>query len=224
MTRRLIGVGAFAVAFLVTVVGPATAEPIKLTSGGISYYRPDLAHFRFDNGGVVFDGNFGSAECDCWQPSYACFGCTPGKTINVSVTERFPNNDPHQFVLGTFKVQDTLYFVDSLSFQIDAGDVVVPHVSGDERLFVTTDAGPFVFRGTLSGTSDLGSLGSRRTFDFIGAGRGSITFLGGGEIGTSYFASSYGFRDLAPTPEPGTLLLLCTAVALIAFRRTYART
>ena len=186
-----------------------------MTSGNIIYSIDNLAEINLTGGGIVVPKIvFGDAETDSWNPDHACFSdCTPGKTISLSQAERFGAglNPPAVGADGFLVTNNITYEIDSLDFQITAGNVVIR----PRRDFSNATA-PFVFRGAMSGISDQGVRG---TFDFIGSGQAGVGFQFSTWTGTTYR-----FESAAPTPEPGTWWLLGTAVALgIAFRRTYAR-
>jgi len=210
--RRLLSFGAFTLAFLVMSVWPASAEPITLTSGTIAYSRQNPASLiRLMGEGISIGGSFGFDTF--WNPRHACFDCTSGKMVNLS--ESFRPTDASSFAILT--AGNVQYFSESVGFEINAGDFVIPNLPSGTELFA--EAGPFQFRGSMSGMSQQGV---QRTFDLVGAGRVRIDFARGecDGCGINWFFTGYEFQHLAPTPEPGPFVLLGTAVALgVLFRR-----
>jgi hypothetical protein len=106
------------------------------------------------------------------------------------------NEDDAMAALGTLRAPGIDYFVQSLDFQIDAGSLVLPDSSG-----TTIDlSSPFSFRGVITGRSIAGTT---LTLDLFAAGTATATFAG-----NDWARTTYAFDAAAPTPEPGTLILL----------------
>jgi hypothetical protein len=72
---------------------------------------------------------------------------------------------------------------------------------------------PFNFRGIITGRS---MSGTTLTLDLLGTGTATATFAG-----NDWSRTTYAFDTAAPTPEPGTLVLLGgpAALALLRSRR-----
>ena len=184
----------------------ATADPIQLISGNITYSRLNLAQLAGNAAtGENINVQFGSLLLDSRNPDHACFGCAPGSTISLSQSESYPNQDDTTGADGSVLVGGVDYWLQSLDFQIDAGSVLLPDSSGT-RVDLTS---PFTFTGVIVGRS---TGGETRTFNFLGSGTAATTFLN-----NEWFGTRYEFAD--PTPEPGTLLLLGGPAALALLRR-----
>lgn len=198
---------------LLSTATPALADPVRLVSGSIQYSRQNQAEYRVtaDNGMQIVS-EFGNEAGESWNPDHACFGCTPGTTIDLSQSESFVNGsgDPDVGAAGSIIIDGIDYFIDSLSFTIDADRFVLPDTSGDRSF---TSAGQFLFRGLITGTSDAGRS---VTFNLAGSGRTAAFFAN-----NDWFSTTYSFAAApAAVPEPGTLLLFATgATAAMARRR-----
>ena len=91
----------------------------------------------------------------------------------------------------------------------------------DEREFWAASA-PFQFFGTLTATATTGGREQLFTADLFGTGTARLNLALSGDryVPEEAASLSYKFESAAPTPEPGSFVLLGTAVAgLIARRR-----
>ena len=213
LSKLRFAVPLFTALLLLGAVAQATAEPVTLTSGGIFYSRQNAAVFDASSlTGIDVRGEFGS-EGESWDPPHACFGCTPGTRIDLSLSESFTNDpDDTVFAGGAVRVDDVNYWFDSMDFRINAGHINLPDSTGNPN--VSADAGRFVLHGMITGTSDAGVT---RTFRFHGKGMVSMVFGS-----NQWFGTSYRFSDAsaAAVPEPGTMLLVGSgAVAALVRRR-----
>lgn len=199
---------------LLGAAAQAAAEPVTLTSGGVFYSRQNAAVFDASSlSGIAVRGEFGS-ESESWNPPHACFGCTPGSRIELSLSESFAHDSPGDdvFAGGSVRVNDEDYRFDSMDLRINAGHINIPDSTGNSNMLI--DAGRFVFHGMITGTSESGVT---RTFRFHG--KGSVSMVFGNN---DWFGTSYRFTDAsaAAVPEPGTMLLFGSgAVAALVKRR-----
>jgi hypothetical protein len=157
--------------------------------------------------------DFGDSSGEFWNPDHICYGCTPGGTINSSVTESFTHDSTFSDVGvgGGFFFHGLDYDVTSLAFTIDAGDLLIPqHLD-----FAVTSATRFVLRGMMTGVHD----GSAVAFNILGVGNARVAFEGG-----DWFSTTYTFDDPSAVPEPGTMLLFGSGAAALAARWRRRRT
>jgi hypothetical protein len=189
---------------------PALADPINITGGSIVYERQNVAVFRATGvGGWSIDGLFGESS-ESWDPDHFCAPCTPLTELNVSQSESITDSYGSDiFAGGSFRMGGTEYWVNSLAFSINAlSTVTVPVAPGR---FTYGEPAWFVFRGVVTGTSDLGASAQANLF---GVGRAWVGFLD-----NSWWTTEYRFADPAAVPEPGTLLLFATGAAAVIRRR-----
>lgn len=185
---------------------PAAADPIQLVNGSILYSRANTARFSAGTAdGAHLDSQFGNFVTEAWNPEHACVGCVPGSTIDLSQSESFAGTDQTMIAGGSVRVGDIDHWIESLDFQIDSGNFMLPDSSGT----AINLSSPFSFRGVITGRSQAGAA---LTFNFFGSGTATATFAG-----NDWFGTTYAFA--APTPEPGTLLLLGGPAALALLRR-----
>jgi PEP-CTERM motif len=214
--RFRFGLGLAVLLLLLSMAAPAWADRIELVSGGLFYSRQNSAEFRaVAPGGIEIISDFGG-ESESWNPDHACFGCIPGTRINLSQTESFNTPEDSAFVGGSVRVDDVDYWVDSMNIRINAPHLTIPDTSNSGG--ATIDAGRFVFRSVIIGTSDAGVT---RTFRFHGTGQASILFGN-----NDWFWTSYRFADPAaasPVPEPGTMLLFGSGALAALIRRRQQR-
>lgn len=189
---------------------PGWADPINITSGAVVYSRGNPAQLvaQGHNGWGV-NVLFGQDETNYPVSSQCWDNCTAGTVVTLAQSESIVNtrtgDDPS--VGGYFFQGGTYSYTDSMSFTIDAANFTLPPTVGQAPMVSPS----FVFRGTLTGTSDLGAQASVQLF---GMGRTALS------IGDNrWFATSYLFEDPAAVPEPGTLLLFATGAAAAIRRR-----
>lgn len=188
---------------------PAAADPIQFVSGSISYSRLNLAQLAGNAAtGEHVNTQFGNLLLDSRNPEHACFDCAPGSAISLSQSESFTaNQDASNAADGSVKAGGIDYWLQSMELHIDAGSPIFPNSSTS----AITLSSPFSFRGTIVGRS---LAGETQTFNFFGGGTATSTFLD-----NDWFATTYRFEAAAPTPEPGTLLLLGGPAAFALLRR-----
>lgn len=189
---------------------PAAADPIQLVSGTISYSRLNLGQLAGNAPtGENVNTQFGNLLLDSRNPDHACFDCAPGSMISLSQSESFTTSPDasSNAADGSVRLGGIDYWLQSMEFHIDAGSPIFPNPSTG----AITLTSPFSFRGTIVGRS---LAGETQTFNFFGGGTATSTFLD-----NDWFATTYRFEAAAPTPEPGTLLLLGGPAAFALLRR-----
>jgi hypothetical protein len=203
MIRGALRVVAIA-AVVATVPGvrPAAAEPVNILGGTIYYSRQNQATFNLTLLDGWMRGEFGDNDSESWTPSHACFGCTPGSTIDPSVSESMPANEDIS-AGGVLNYRGVDYFISNLSFTIDSDPVTLPSSFNAESLALSSVA-QFVLHGLVQGWTDNHFSG--QGLSLLGYGKAQITVLPDG----NWYATTFRFEDPAAVPEPGTFLLFGT--------------
>jgi hypothetical protein len=184
---------------------PAAAEPVNILGGTIYYSRQNQATFNLTLLDGWMSGEFGDNGSESWTPSHACFGCTPGSTIDPSVSESMPLSDDIS-AGGILNYRGVDYFISNLSFTIDSDPVRLPASFNTEGVGMSSVA-QFVLHGLVQGWTDDHFSG--QGLSLLGYGKAQITVLGDG----NWYATTFRFEDPAAVPEPGTLLLFATGAA-----------
>jgi hypothetical protein len=199
-------------------VTAAEPIPVQITAGslemgnigGILSLAGDHG-FTFTGGVTVVGGVFG--------PRNACTPCLPGEPVSLSST--WGGND----LAGTATFQGVTYTqVGSLASGHAFGTVTfsgpAPLAPPLEGLSSTVIA-PFDFAGQFSFPAMGGGAGEVAAL--FGSGTATIgLFRSSLDIPWSYANASFTFDQVDPVPEPGTLLLVGTALAGLAARRRRA--
>ena len=216
--------------FLCTCAPALRADPIEVTSGVMHIAWDDPSAFQFSaEGGFSLSGLFLRVAS---SPQQVCFlGCLPGATINLSSTVGGGSG----FGLGTAtsaNVNGVVYVPHpagavSLAgdFLFTAGDVVLPPMTGEPfgRVGVTA---PFVFEGRVAGFASGVDISGIPLFDVMLRGQGTA------ELNVSRSPDGvYRFPEVTytfaaspdPIPEPATLILLGSGMAMLGARRVRRR-
>lgn len=203
--------------FCLTSAGFAAAEPIRLTSGSFLFSSgPAQANVSGPDFSLFF-GETGTDEFGI--PGLAFEGVDPRATaLPLSGHVAFDSS-------GVGTVRDgpaVTSFLFDVFFDAGSADTTVggcPAFLGivSPGSVCTVATGPFQLTGQVVALGPFGPLGQERLFEraLMGAGIASVGFIElPGRFGPSPFAQ-YRFEPAAPTPEPGTLLLvLCGALGL----------
>ena len=159
-------------------------------------------------------------------PVVTCEPCIPGTLLNLSATVTIQDWGAGNATFADGRTFSNVYYSGSLVF--NAGSVVVPDVPpqppGLEETVPVNRFSTFTFTGTLTGFADPSLTGTPLfSTELFGGGSGPFAVWAGfGNLGSGVFLDfvDFHFDDVAPTPEPGSLLLFGSGVALVArFRK-----
>jgi hypothetical protein len=227
---RLVAAAAFTL-LSIGLTAQASADPISITSGQISFQRRDPATFTLvlTSGSLMGQsGDTSDPESAAPWPPYACNSCTPGATLNPSLTQEWTvSNQEGPFLDGNLVWNGTAYTLKSFSFGISADQVTVPSTLSNTQpeggsSYGSSNASPFTMHGDIVGMAADGSLVGLTLF---GGGNVIVGFIRDtSTLPISWFSTTYRFAQApAATPEPATLLLLGGGVAAAFARRRKVR-
>jgi hypothetical protein len=225
LVRRCGRVGVLTVLGITAAAPISSAEPIRVTAGFFNSPEDGPPGFSLEGDGLRLSGFFPLVTASPRDPCVA--GCLPGLTVDMS-TVAGGESSSRLFTLGTSPgaLINGTEFGDLGQFgpmvgltgvmRFDAPTVVLPPFESNHALRV-----PFVFTANVTGfaADDLAAAAPLFNASLVGQGTATLEFLEG--IGGSYFEPyvTYTFSATPdPIPEPGTLLLLATGVAVSARR------
>ena len=193
----------FLVLLLHTSSAHADPFPIRIAGGSLDVTADGLGHF-----GIFGFGDFQLNEILVAETAFGfpCRPCDPGDHLNLGgqLAEEF----------GTVRQAGVTYRIPT-----DAGmgsnffaQGVAPAFGSSGVLSV-----PFTYRGSFEIMDPPG-----RQFDLLGQGMETVRFRPDGASSPLWRFDGARF-EFAHTPEPGTLLLLSSGVAVLAWRRRAGR-
>jgi hypothetical protein len=204
------------------------ADPIEVTSGQMHVAWDDASSFAlFGAEDFALTGLFVRVES---SPQRACFsGCAPGTIVDL----RGVVGGGAGFTLGqslTAHVNGVVYarqdqheswlnLVGTLVF--DAPTAVVPPMDGQTSGRIAVGA-PFVFEGRVAGFARGDEHASEPIFDIVLRGQGiaELELTRSAEGVYRFPEATYTFTAPDPIPEPATLMLFGSGVAMLHLRRT----
>ena len=201
---------------LVLLTGPATsaADPIavQVTAGSLNMSGIGGAlslvgdhDFTFLGGVGVVGGVFG--------PSITCLPCLPGDVISLQA--HWDGNDlggTATFEGATYTQVGSLapgHAIGSVTF---TGSAVAPPMEG----LTATVIAPFLFQGRFSFPPSATTAAA--TAALTGSGTATIV-LGRQNLDVAVWSYRSAAYEFEPIPEPGTLILVSTALVGVVFRR-----
>ena len=206
-------------------VGMAQADPISVTSGFVETGATE-SHALFSLTGL------GDTQIQGVFPglSLACQSCVAGGLASPRgrfLYDNVPFEGGEPFASGSATIRGVMYpflfFSGDLNFS--GPSFTLPEIVGpDDRAILF--AQPFTFSATVSGFDRLerhSELQPLFTTTWTGAGTAQVRFVGNllqGQSHYSYLGTSYEFE---PVPEPATLLLCATGMAVLIRGRHTSR-
>jgi hypothetical protein len=207
-----------AVLTFAAVPGRAAADPIQIEEGRLDMVGLGgtvslaAAGFAFTGGVVVTGGVFG--------PWTSCLPCNPGDSISLGAF--WGGNDLHGTAIFngvTYEQVGSLMPGRAFGSVTFTGSSLIAPGAG----LTATVTGPFTFQGEFFFPATGGFPSSSASL--LGSGTATIQLARSVEdIGWAYRAAVYEFdQGPAPIPEPGTWLLVSSALAGLAARRRRMR-
>lgn len=200
------------VVLCVGIAAGASADPITFTSGTIQANDDYVASFSLLGSAFAAEGaGFGG-------PIVGQFGVGP---LDFSGEfDVFPVNSMNTGEVTTGG--ETLQGFASAFFQVIADPLIIPETDRGPQVFNT----PFSARGLVR-LSD-GFAGGNQLFSQDAIGRGTLSFTADNVGNGTYFTRSMALtfspaRSPAPTPEPGSLLLVASGLIAAWQSRRFRR-
>jgi hypothetical protein len=201
----------------VPVVGAADPIPVQIVGGSLnmSGIGGNLSlvgdnDFTFVGGVSIVGGVFG--------PAISCLPCLPGNAVSLGA--HWLGND----LIGTATFQGVTYTeVGSVAPGHAFGSVTFtgnPAVAPPLQGLTASIVAPFLFEGLFSFPPF--NMPSVTAASLMGSGTASVV-LGRASLDVPIWSYRSAVYEFEAVPEPGTLILIGTALAGLAFRRQFHR-
>jgi hypothetical protein len=206
--------------FLVFLLAGSTAhaEPLRLTSG-VATLTDEPGSFSLAGRGFVVEGGWWPTVVSgtFWWSRCGLPGCTVGAPVNFGTTTYgFAEHESTGRGVVAGVTYERLFFGGELTFS-GPHVTALPTRAGDGP--AVPQLGAFSFAGHIAGYADESRVGDPLfALHLVGAGTAAVWFSDatGGRVGLHDL--EYRFTNAEPIPEPSTVFLLATAVAVAASR------
>lgn len=211
-------IGAVATAASLCIAVPAAADTIRISSGALIFTTPPLGPISVELAGEGFTFSGSTVPFSIWfSPYESCTvpACVAGSTLDLRTAGAAST---YRSATVTYQgvTYNNLTGINNTSdiYTEWTGSVVFP-----QGFTGGTLTAPFAFSGTFRPSDTY--------IDLSGSGTATLTFGPYNPLVNPHaFATQtvrFDFADVAPTPEPASMLLVATGLAALAARRRRRR-
>jgi hypothetical protein len=215
---------ALATAACLSFAVPVAADPIQITSGSLVYTGPPGADISVEMSGAGFAFSGTTRAFSIWfSPYESCLvpECLAGSTLDLRTAGAGPT-----YVSSTATYDGEVY--GGLGGILSVADIYTQWTGSlliPEGFTGGTLTAPFAFSGYFQYTND--NFMTINKVGLFGSGTATVTFgrynpqVDPNALLTQ--AVRFDFADVAPTPEPASMLLVATGVVGLLARRRHQR-